>query len=143
MKFRKIFKDPKMDIYKNDKFWLDSTQLENEDVLTEGFYTLYHTNDLKGGILNATGTILLQIYYEEIEIFIPIDENTIVGEIQNLAAKCVNIPPNKFIMTGADKKENIYLINVDDNVMKLIKKGIECFYIHEHIYDINFLSYRM
>jgi hypothetical protein len=140
--FEKIFKDPKMERYKNDKFWLGSIQLENKDVLTDGFYTLDHINDLKGGMLSAAGTILIQICHEEKNIFIPNDENMIVGEIQILAGKYINIPPNKFIMTGTYNKENIYLINVDDKVMKLIKRGIECFSQHEHIYDINFLSYR-
>jgi hypothetical protein len=59
-----------------------------------------------------------------------------------LVAKYIDIYPNKFIMTGTDKKDNIYLINVDDQVMKLIKNGIEYFDVHEHVYDINFLSYR-
>jgi hypothetical protein len=45
-------------------------------------------------------------------------------------------------MTGISKDENIYLINVNDYVMKLIKRGIEYFQVHEHIIDINFLSYR-
>jgi hypothetical protein len=45
-------------------------------------------------------------------------------------------------MTGTNKKDTIYLINVDDQIIKLIKKDVEYFQIHEHIYDINFLSYR-
>jgi hypothetical protein len=134
IEFRKIFK--------NDKFWLGSIQLENKDVLTEGFYSLYHTNDLKRRMLRITGAILIQIRYKDINLFILIDENMIVGEIQVLAAKYINLFPNKFIMKGISKKDNIYLINVDDCVMKLIKRGIEYLQVHEHIYDINFLSYR-
>jgi hypothetical protein len=45
-------------------------------------------------------------------------------------------------MTGADKKDNIYLINVDDYAMKLMKNGIEFIDVHEHEYDVNFLTYR-
>jgi hypothetical protein len=142
MEFKKIFKDLKMEIYKDDKFWWGTIQLKNEDVLTEGFYSIYHTNELKGGLLNIAGTILIQIKFEETEFFIPIDENTIIGEIKILVAKYINLYPNKFIMTSADKKDKIYLINVDDQVMKLIRNGIEYLYFHEHIYDINFLSYR-
>jgi hypothetical protein len=93
-------------------------------------------------MLNVAGIILIQVKYEEIDLFIPIDENTIVGEIQVLVAKYIDIYPNKFIMTGINKKDMIYLINVDDSVMKLIKKGMEYLQVHEHIYDINFLSYR-
>jgi hypothetical protein len=32
MEFRKIFKDSKMEMFKNDKFWFCTIQLENEDV---------------------------------------------------------------------------------------------------------------
>jgi hypothetical protein len=66
MEFKKIFKKPKMTIHKNDKFWMGSIKLEDEDILTEGFYTFYHTKELKGGILSAAGTKILQICYEEI-----------------------------------------------------------------------------
>jgi hypothetical protein len=142
MEFEKIFRDQKMEMFKNDKFWLGTIQLDNKDVLTEGFYSLYHINELKGGMLNVAGTILIQVKYEEIDLFIPIDENTIVGEIQVLVAKYICVYPNKFIMTGISKKDMIYLINVDDSVMKLIKKGMEYLQVHEYIYDINFLSYR-
>jgi hypothetical protein len=75
MEFRKIFKDPKMERYKNDKFWLGTIQLKKDDILTEGFYSIYHTNELKGGLLNIAGKILIQIKFEETEFFIPIDEN--------------------------------------------------------------------
>jgi hypothetical protein len=143
MEFRKIFKDPKMTIHKNDKFWMGSIKLNNEDILTEGFYTFYHTNELKGRILSAAGTMILQICYDEIELYIPVDENMMVGEIQNLISEYINMAPNKFIMTGNDRKENIYLINVDDNILMLMKTGIERFYVHEHNYDVNFLSYRI
>jgi hypothetical protein len=61
MEFEKIIKDPKMEMFKNDKFWLSTIQLENKDVLTEGFYSLYHTNELKGGIINVAGPILIQV----------------------------------------------------------------------------------
>jgi hypothetical protein len=121
---------------------MDTIQLENKDVLTEGFYSLYHTSELKGRMLNIAGTILIQVKYEEIDLLIPIVENTIVEEIQVLVAKYINSYPNKFIMTGISKKDVIYLINIDDCVMKLIKKGIEYLQVNEHIYDINFLSYR-
>jgi hypothetical protein len=50
IEFGKIFKDPKIETFKNDKFWLGSIQLDNQDVLTEGFYSIYHTNDLKGEV---------------------------------------------------------------------------------------------
>jgi hypothetical protein len=142
MEFQKIFKDPKMEMFKNDKFWLVIIQLENKYILTEGFYSLYHTSELKGEMLNIAGTILIQVKYEEIDLFIPIDENTIVGEVQVLVAKYIDLYPNKFIMTGISKKDIIYLINVDDSVIKLIKKGVEYLQVHEHIYDSNFLSYR-
>jgi hypothetical protein len=59
-----------------------------------------------------------------------------------LIAKYIDIYPNKFIMTGISKNDIIYLINVDDQVMKLIKKGVEYLQVHEHVYDINFSSYR-
>jgi hypothetical protein len=85
---------------------------------------------------------LIQVKYNEINLFIIVDENTIVGEIQVLVAKYIDLYPNKFIMTGVSKKDTIYLINVDDQIMKLIKKGVEYLQIHEHIYDINFISYR-
>jgi hypothetical protein len=44
MEFEKIFKDPKMEMSRDDKFWLSTMRLENKDVLTEGFYSLYHTS---------------------------------------------------------------------------------------------------
>jgi hypothetical protein len=105
-------------------------------------YSIYHTNEFKEGLLNVAGTMLIQVKYNEKELFIPINENAIVGEIQVLVAKYIDLYPNKFIMTGISKKDNIYLINVDDQIMKLIKKGVEYLQIHEHIYDINFLSIR-
>jgi hypothetical protein len=71
MEFGKIFKDPKMEMFKDDKFWLGTIQLENEDVVTEGIYSIYHTNELKGGLLNVDGTILIQVKYEETEFFHP------------------------------------------------------------------------
>jgi hypothetical protein len=40
-------------------------------------------------------------------------------------------------------EKNIYLINVADNILKLMKIGVERFYEHEYNYDINFLSYRI
>jgi hypothetical protein len=96
MEFKKIFKDSEIEMYKNDKFWLGTIQLKNKDVLTEGFYSIYHTNELKGGLLNIAGTILIQVKYEEIEFFIPIDDNTIIGEIQILLAEYIDLyPPNK------------------------------------------------
>jgi hypothetical protein len=131
-----------MERFKDDKFWLGTIQLENEDVLTEGLYSIYHTNEFKGGLLNVTGTMLIQVKHNEKELFIPINENTIVGEIQVLVAKYIDLYPNKYIMTGISKKDTIYLINVDDQVIKLIKKGVEYLQIHDHKYVINFLSYR-
>jgi hypothetical protein len=131
--FKKIFKNLKVEMFKNDKFNMGTIQLENKDVLTEEFYSLYHTNELKGGILNVDETILIQVKYEEIDLFIPIDENTIVGEIQVLVVNYIDLNPNKFIMTGISKKDIIYLINVDECVMKLIKKGMEYLQVHKHI----------
>jgi hypothetical protein len=78
-------------------------QLMDDDTLEEGFYSLYHTNDLKGGILNISGTIMMQVFYEEISLFIPIDENMIIGELQILIVKYIKHQPNKFIITGSDK----------------------------------------
>jgi hypothetical protein len=86
--------------------------------------------------------MIIQIKYKKDELFIPIDENTKIGEIQILISKYINLYPNKFIMTGADKKDNIYLINVDDYAMKLMKNGIEFIDVHEHEYDVNFLNDR-
>jgi hypothetical protein len=93
-------------------------------------------------MLNIAGTIIIQDTYEEIDLFIPIDVNTIVGEIQVLVVNYIDLNPNKFIMTGISKKGMIYLINVDDKVIKLINKGMGYLLVYEHIYDINFLSYR-
>jgi hypothetical protein len=132
-----------MTIHKNDKFWMGSIKLKDEDILTEGFYTFYHTRELKGGILSAARTMILQICHDEIELYIPVDENMMVGEIQNLISEYFNIAPNKFIMTGNDRKENIYSINEDDNILKRKKIGVERFYVHEHNYDMNFLSYKI
>jgi hypothetical protein len=108
MEFRKIFKYSKMEMFKNDKFWLNAIHIKDNDVLTEGFYTFYHTYELKGGLLNVAGIILIQVKHEETEFFIPIDDNTIIGEIQVLVAKYIDLYPNKFIMTGADKKDKIF-----------------------------------
>jgi hypothetical protein len=38
IEFEKIFKDPRMEMFKNDNFWLGTIQLENKVVLTEGVY---------------------------------------------------------------------------------------------------------
>jgi hypothetical protein len=115
---------------------------KNDDVLTEGFYTFYHTRELKGGLLNIAGTMILQVKFKKEELFIPIDEDTKVGEIHNLISKYIDLYPNKFIITGADTKDNLFLISVDDYIMKLMKNGIEFFDVHEHEYDVNFLNYR-
>jgi hypothetical protein len=72
IKFKKIFKDLKREKFKRDKFWLGMMQLMNNVTLEEGFYSLYHTNDLKSGVLNISGTIKMQVFYEEISLFIPI-----------------------------------------------------------------------
>jgi hypothetical protein len=45
-------------------------------------------------------------------------------------------------MTGISKKEEIFLIGVDDGVLKLIKRGEEYFQVHNHNYDVDFFSYR-
>jgi hypothetical protein len=127
IEFGKIFKDPKMQTYANDKFWLNTIQIKNDDVLTEGFYTFYHTRELKGGLLNIAGTMIIQVKCKKDELFIPIDEDTKIGEIHNLISKYIDLYPNKFIITGADKKDNLYLISFDDYVMKLMKNGIEFF----------------
>jgi hypothetical protein len=142
IKFKKIFKDPKMENFKRDKIWLGTMQLMDDDTLEEGFCSLYQTNDLKGGILNISGTIMMQIFYEEISLFIPIDENMIIGELQILTAKYINLQPNKFIITGFDKKNNIFRVSVVDNILKLIKRGVEHLQVHDHNYDIDFFSYR-
>jgi hypothetical protein len=60
-------------------------------MFSEGFYSIYHTNELKGELLNIAGTILIQIKYKETEIFIPVDEDTIIGEIHILVAKYIDI----------------------------------------------------
>jgi hypothetical protein len=51
----------------------------NDDVLTEGFYTFYHTRELKGGLLNIKGTMIIQVKFKKEELFIPIDEETSDG----------------------------------------------------------------
>jgi hypothetical protein len=108
MEFGKIFNDPKMQTYRNDKLWLFTIQIKNDDILTEGFYTFYHTRELKGGLLNIARTMILQVKYKKDELFIPIDENAKIGEIHNLISKYIDLYPNKFIITGADKKDNLY-----------------------------------
>jgi hypothetical protein len=117
-------------------------QLEDNDTLEEGFYSLNHTNNFKGGILNISGTILMQVCYEEISLFIPVEENMTVGELQILIAKHIDLQPNKFIMTGISKKDDIFLISVDDYVIKLIKRGVEYLQVHDHNYDIDFVFYK-
>jgi hypothetical protein len=114
----------------------------NDDILTEGFYTFYHTRDLKGGLLNINGTMIMTIEFKKEELFIPIDEDTKIGDIHNLISKYIDLYSNKFIITGADAKDNIFLISIDDYVMKLMENGIEFFNVHEHEYDVNFLDYR-
>jgi hypothetical protein len=81
MEFGKIFCDPKMQRFKNDKFWLNTILIKNDDVLTEGFYTFYHTRELKGGLLNIAGTMIMQVKFKKEELFISIDEDTKIGEI--------------------------------------------------------------
>jgi hypothetical protein len=71
VEFGKIFKDPKMMQYKNDKFWLNTIQIMNDDVLTEGFYTFYHTRELKGGLLNIAGTMILQVKFKKRRVIYP------------------------------------------------------------------------
>jgi hypothetical protein len=48
IEFKKVFEDPKMEKFKRDKFWMGTMQLKDNDILEEGFYSLYHTSDLKG-----------------------------------------------------------------------------------------------
>jgi hypothetical protein len=82
------------------------------------------------------------LHVKKDELFIPIDKDTKIGEVHNLTSKYIDLYPNKFIITGADKKNNLYHISVDDYVMKLMKNGIEFLDVHEHEYDVDFLNYR-
>jgi hypothetical protein len=66
IKFKLIFKDPKMEKFKRDKFWLGTMQLLDDDILEEEFYSLYHTNDLKGEILNISGTIMNKYFKKKL-----------------------------------------------------------------------------
>jgi hypothetical protein len=86
--------------------------------------------------------MIIQVKFKKDELFIPIEEETKIGEIHKIISKYIDLYPNKFIITGADKKDNLYLISVDDYAMKLMKNGIEFSDVHEHEYDVNFLNYR-
>jgi hypothetical protein len=58
--------------------------------------------------------MIMTIEFKKEELFIPVDEDTKIGEIHNLISKYIDLYSNKFIITGADAKDNIFLISVDD-----------------------------
>jgi hypothetical protein len=49
IEFKKIFKDPRLSMFKDDKFWLSSKYIEENKKFEKGYYSLYHTTSLKGG----------------------------------------------------------------------------------------------
>jgi hypothetical protein len=117
--------------------------MEDEEELTEGFYSIYHTNDLKEGILNISGKIQTHIVHNNLLFLIPNDENMKVGELQILIGKHIELQPNKFIMTSIGFKSDIYIIIVEDLIFKLTKNAVEYFQVHEHNYHIDFLTFKI
>jgi hypothetical protein len=65
-----------------------------------------------------------------------------VGDLQLKIAKYINLEPNRFIMTVIGENHLIFIINVDDNVFRLIKSGIQYFRVHDHIYDVDFTRFK-
>jgi hypothetical protein len=49
IEFKKIFKDPKLRMFKDDKFWVGSRYIEENKKFEKECYSLYHTTSLKGG----------------------------------------------------------------------------------------------
>jgi hypothetical protein len=54
---------------------LGSKYINNEENLPTGFFIIYRTTDLKGGILNVSENFLTQIVHNNLLLIIPIDES--------------------------------------------------------------------
>jgi hypothetical protein len=96
--------------------------MKKNEYLPIGHLMLYRTMNEKGGILNTGGKFLIRIVYNHILITIPVDNGTKIGNLQLKVSKCIKLPPNNFIMTGISEQNDIFLINVGDKLLGLMKK---------------------
>jgi hypothetical protein len=59
------------------------------------------------------------------------------GELPIMIGKYIDLQSIKFIRTGIGFSADIFIISVDDSVLKLTKMGVEYFQVHEHNYDVD------